>query len=323
MRLCSFEKYSTLSLTYSSQKLGARFINSNTVVYKTIEGCNIKADILAREKKTLILRPCVFFIHGGGFIFGSRSLDRANEFEKQLLMKFLAQDFVVVSVDYRLAPETKLPSIIEDIKDACKWIRTDAASLGIDNARIACLGGSAGGYLSLLCGHLFPKDFRAVVSLYSYSDFAWASTPSFYYRKLVQINQQEAYASIGSTVISEEPLISNRKLFYIFLRQRGLWKDVVFGDQLENESDFDITSKISSSYPPTFLVHGTDDNDVPYDEFKKLDNLFRSLKVDHYQSESVKGGNHFLSTVSAIEKTELIEKLTSFVAFYTSPSRKE
>ncbi len=82
-------------------------------------------------------------IHGGGYIFGAADeSDAAN--------KALAADTgsVVVSVDYRLAPETPHPGPIEDCYAALKWLHANAATLGIDPARIAIGGESAGGGLA-------------------------------------------------------------------------------------------------------------------------------------------------------------------------------
>ena len=53
---------------------------------------------------------------------------------------------MVVSIDYRLAPETKLPAIVEDVQDACRWVRERGPKLfRIAPERLAVMGGSAGG----------------------------------------------------------------------------------------------------------------------------------------------------------------------------------
>lgn len=85
-------------------------------------------------------RPGIVFLHGGGFVAGSAqaSLRMVQELAKAL-------DCCVVSVDYRLAPEVTYTGSIEDNYAALKWLHASAASLGVDPARLAVMGESAGG----------------------------------------------------------------------------------------------------------------------------------------------------------------------------------
>jgi len=88
-------------------------------------------------------RPGVLYIHGGGFCFGS------IEFEHQgALAVAHAADAVVVSVEYRLAPEHPFPAGIEDCYAALVWLAAAASELGVDANRLALMGQSAGGGLA-------------------------------------------------------------------------------------------------------------------------------------------------------------------------------
>jgi triacylglycerol lipase len=85
-------------------------------------------------------RPAVLDIHGGGYVLGSADMsDIPNR------MTAMEMDAVVVSVDYRLAPETAWPGSLNDNYAALCWLADNAGELGIDPARIAISGGSAGG----------------------------------------------------------------------------------------------------------------------------------------------------------------------------------
>jgi len=88
-------------------------------------------------------RPAVLHIHGGGYIIGTAKMSTASN-----LKKAVDADCVVASVDYRLAPETTHPGPVEDCYEALKWLHENAASLGIDAARIAVEGESAGAGLA-------------------------------------------------------------------------------------------------------------------------------------------------------------------------------
>ncbi len=83
--------------------------------------------------------PAVLDIHGGGYVMGSPEIsDRANR------IVVLEQGCIIVSVDYRLAPETRWPGAVEDCYAALRWMHEEAATLHIDRARIAVSGSSAG-----------------------------------------------------------------------------------------------------------------------------------------------------------------------------------
>jgi len=85
-------------------------------------------------------KPAVLHIHGGGYIVGSAADSRRD------IQELAANhDCVAISVDYRLAPETRFPGSLEDNYTALLWMYTNAAELGIDRSRIAIKGESAGG----------------------------------------------------------------------------------------------------------------------------------------------------------------------------------
>jgi acetyl esterase len=97
-------------------------------------------------------RGLVFF-HGGGWVVGSiESHDR--------LCRVLAEEAstVVVSIDYRLAPEHRFPAGVNDAVASTRWVLANAATLGLDPAKIAVGGDSAGGNLSALVALALRDD---------------------------------------------------------------------------------------------------------------------------------------------------------------------
>src|SRR5258708_19392933 len=81
-----------------------------TYTYKTAAGCDIKADVYGAD--TAVRKPVVIFIHGGALIMGSR-----KALTGPLHAGLLNAGYVVVSIDYRLAPEPKLAAIIEHARN--------------------------------------------------------------------------------------------------------------------------------------------------------------------------------------------------------------
>jgi hypothetical protein len=89
-------------------------VSKQTFTYKVVEGCQIQADVY-RVPDTQV-RPAIVEIRGGALIVGDRNSPRYDEIER-----YVRAGYVVVSIDYRLAPEAKLKEIFQDIQDAYAW----------------------------------------------------------------------------------------------------------------------------------------------------------------------------------------------------------
>jgi acetyl esterase len=117
------------------------------------------------------LAPCLVFFHGGGWVIGD--LDSHD-----VVCRKLAHDgeLIVISVDYRLAPEHKFPAAVDDAIIATKWIADNAKQLGIDASRLSVGGDSAGGNLAAVVS-LAARDsggpaIAGQVLIYPATDFA-------------------------------------------------------------------------------------------------------------------------------------------------------
>lgn len=113
-------------------------------------------------------RPAVLHLHGGGMVVGSPQFE---VFESGRLAREL--DAVVVSPDYRLAPEHPFPAALDDCMATLTWMRDHADELGIDGDRIAVMGSSAGGGLSAAVAQRSTDEgipLRAQVLVYPMMD---------------------------------------------------------------------------------------------------------------------------------------------------------
>jgi acetyl esterase len=123
------------------------------------------------------LRPGYIYFHGGGFVFGN--LDTHDAVCRSLAKQSGA---VVVSVDYRLAPEHKFPAAVEDCYAAVTWVAANAERLGIDAQRIAIGGDSAGGNLATVvamrCRDAGGPPLVAQILVYPVTDLSSQDTPS-------------------------------------------------------------------------------------------------------------------------------------------------
>ena len=90
--------------------------------------------------------PVLLYLHGGGFVIGS--LDTHDSLCRQLALRSGA---AVLALDYRLAPEHRFPTAVDDAWAALQWLRAHATALGLDGTRLAVGGDSAGGTLAAVC----------------------------------------------------------------------------------------------------------------------------------------------------------------------------
>lgn len=116
------------------------------------EGARTIRCLLVRPLEAAPDAPAVLHFHGGGHVIG------VPEMDKPQLMRWAAElRCTVVSVDYRLAPETPFPGPMDDAYAALRWLHEQADALGVDRSRIAVSGASAGGAMAA-CLALMARD---------------------------------------------------------------------------------------------------------------------------------------------------------------------
>ncbi|MDQ0935057.1 alpha/beta hydrolase [Streptomyces turgidiscabies] len=109
--------------------------------------------------------PILLFLHGGGWVLGS--LEGYDGVARDLSVH---ADCLVVSVGYRLAPDSCFPAAVEDALTVAKWAMRTGESYGGDTGRLAVAGDSAGGNLSAVLVNELPGRFRAQALLYPATD---------------------------------------------------------------------------------------------------------------------------------------------------------
>jgi dipeptidyl aminopeptidase/acylaminoacyl peptidase len=209
----------------------------------------------------------------------------------------------------------KLPAIAEDVIDAIDWIRkTGPKAFHADPKRIVIAGGSAGGYLTMLSGIKVKPAPRALVAYWGYGDVDgdWYTKPARFYRdNFPIIDKDAAFAAVGKKVLTgtdgKDPAQKDRGLFYRYLRQNGMWTKVVTGfDPKTEKSKLDPycpVRNITAKYPPILMIHGTKDDDVPYELSADMARELARQKVAH-ELVTVPDAGHGLSG----GKRELIDK---------------
>lgn len=229
----------------------------------------------------------ILYVHGGGFTVGSAA-------DTDYITRRLAKDngVIVVSANYRLAPEYPFPTPLDDVADLYAWLRTDAHRLGGDPRWVAVAGDSAGSNfaaaLPLLARERGLAAPDAVLMYGAFVDFAQERWPSF-----------QAQAPRGIVYDSA---------FFGFIRGAYL-PTTPWTDPLASPIYGDL-----AGYPPTFLATGTHDPIV--DSAKAFAEALAAegVTVDGYFPEGMPHGFYFFPDVQVPEGDVAFERTAAFLA---------
>jgi acetyl esterase/lipase len=244
-----------------------------TFTYLQEGDCELQADVYSPTGGEAT--PAILWLHPGGMITGGRDWIDPNQ-----LVLYLEAGYTVVAIDHRLAPENKLEAIVSDVEAAYAWLITEGPALfNIDPQRVAVVGHSAGGYLTLLTGFRVEPRPKALVAFYGYGDLTgeWAVDPLESYDQRERITRDAAERSLGKsqdTCIPSDAQLDDRFDYYISARQQGVWSFAISGHDPVGEAawfrDYESVFNVTSSYPPTMLLHGGADTDVPFSVAERM-----------------------------------------------------
>lgn len=191
------------------------------ISYSDSDDSSRMADIYLPESDTTL--PSIVMIHGGAWIAGDKSYDAIHA------RKFAARGYVVMVINYRLAPTHKYPAQIDDCFEAIRWLVANAQSYRVDEQRIGVWGYSAGGHLAAL----------------------------------VATNPRTGIPRVKACVVGGAPCDLR-----LIPDNNALLKGFLGGTRKEIPEIYDAASPIhhvSSDDPPMFLFHGEADGLVPID----------------------------------------------------------
>jgi acetyl esterase len=227
--------FSFIILTLATSALGKpayppELPDARAEVYKTIGETKLKLWIFEPEgHKKSDKRPAVVFFFGGGWRSGT-----PGQFEMQC--KYLAsRGMVAMTADYRVSSrnETKATACVEDGKSAVRWIRKNARKLGVNPAKVAAGGGSAGGHVAAAIATV--PGFEKVDETSSVPD------------ALLLFNPAVILAEVpGKFEVPAEKMASRREHI---------------GTDPKKISPYHHVRK---GLPPTIIFHGTNDDAVPF-----------------------------------------------------------
>lgn len=209
--------------------------------------------------------PLVVCIHGGAWRAGNKAAYDG------LIAGLAKLGYVGATVEYRFCPQYKFPAQVEDVKCAVRFLRANAKTYKIDPAKVAAMGDSAGGHLSLMLGLMDPADglegnsgnpeqsskVQAVVNYYGPADFLLSSMPN-----------PAHVALVSDFVGTNDPT----------------------APVLKKASPITYVSK---GDPPVLTFHGTQDPLVPLDSSKRLHEALAKAGVTEHLEIIQDGGHGF------------------------------
>ncbi len=291
---------------------GAAEFQKTTHIYKTVGTVKISADVYRPDDTEV--RPVVVWIHGGALIVGSREAVPGN-----ILDLCKSEGAVLVSLDYRLAPEVKLPEIAQDLDDAFRWLRQAGPELlHIDPDRLVITGGSAGGFCTFLSASRMSPPPKAIVTYWGYGEFDpdWTAVRSKDHGD--PVSKEDAMKGVNSGVVTAptKDQAASRGAFYRYTRQNGIWaKEVTGNDPVKDKAQLDRfcpVRNITKDFPPTLMIHGTIDTDVPYACSTRMAEALKQQNV-LYELITVEGAGHGLSGGDKVKNLQAHDRALAFI----------
>jgi len=276
-----------------------------TYTYKTVGDVKIEADVYRADDAQP--RPVLLWLHGGALVVGNRQNIRPD-----MLDLCRAEGYCLVSPDQRLAPEAKLPQIIEDLQDSIRWVNEKGPGLfHAEPSRIVVAGNSSGGYLTLMAGLCKPRP-KALVSYWGFGKVGgpvWGSrSPN---PTVSKEEAEKAISKVPLTNVQWNTKVCNDRLskLFAYLAQNGLLAKEVLGFDAGDQKGlgpYCPVRNITPKYPPTLLLHGEAGTSVPCQESRDMAEQLEKNGV-RYELITVPGAGHGLGGGD----TKLVDKATA------------
>lgn len=266
----------------------------NGVVYKSIytgkTSRQLTMNILEPDNNEL--KPVVVFYPGGGFMTANN--DRFVEMRTALAKV----GFVVVSAEYRTLPDM-YPALVEDAKQAVRYVKAHAAELGADSTRVGVLGNSAGGYVAQMMGTTNGESMYDVGDFLNVSSDVKAVCTIFGISNLLNIGEgyNEDILKVHASPSSTESLLIYGPSF------AGSIGKSILSDSVKALKASPI-GHIKENMPPFLIMHGSADKLVSPKQSEHLYNalIAKQNKVDYVIVDGAGHGDLYWYQQPVIDK---------------------
>jgi len=195
--------------------------------------------------------PTVIWIHGGGWMMGSR-------IPTEQVLRLVCRGYAVASIDYRLSDTAKFPAQIHDVKAAIRFLRANAAQYKLDPNRFASFGSSAGGHLATLAA--------TSIGVTALEDLSQGNrTTSSAVQAAVDWYGPMDFARMDTQVLAQPGCTADDANHSRASSAESLFLGCTVGDAAcaAAVKSANPVTYVSASTPPLFVLHGTADCTVP------------------------------------------------------------
>lgn len=251
-----------------------------TIDILKFKGKELRASFYRPRKKKI--QATLLYFHGGGLIFGER-----DDLPEKYINLFAENGLALLAVDYPLAPETKMPAILQVAFEITDWFIEDfITTTACDNYFI--MGRSAGGFLAMSSALHAKKNHTApqgVISLYGYYNLndAIFTVPNRYYLKYPKVND-----TVLASLVKQGQVVTkgakDRFLLYLASRQKGDWMDLLLSSN-NDRRELSIPRDAIQKLPALFLAAANKDPDVPSRQSRQLEKLHPNAELTLYDLE--------------------------------------
>ncbi len=155
------------------------------------------------------------------------------------------------------------------------------------------------------------------MAFYGYGDISgdWYATPDEFYRRQPPVSDEDALKSVGNKVVSNPR--GNRWPFYLYCRQTGTWLQRVAGMDPQMQRDairqYCPQFNIHKDYPPTLLLHGDADTDVPYQQSADMAAALTRAGISNELFTVAGGGHGFDCDAASPHRTAALDRVIGFL----------